>query len=340
MKVAMIKAPFQFKVENWDIREPGPNEALVKVKACGVCGTDLHSARGEAKEWQSFGHEISGIVEKVGENTTNVEVGQKVLLESGSFCGECSNCRNGRVDLCNDAPNVIKNQKIGYNMGFAEYVTVSKRNLVPFDGIDFSTATLIEPMGVGLDLAYVTDIKMNDNVFVIGLGPIGLMALRFAKLMGARKIFAADLSTSNIRLQMAREFGADEIIEVDKVKIDDYEYDCPINKIMVTAPPKTIESAIKVAALGANIGFIGIQYGEGANIDFDANYFHFQKLQLRASFAAPAIYFPKCIEMTKAGMIEPTRLITHEFRIDEIGEYFNFIDENRDRAIKAVMVND
>jgi threonine dehydrogenase-like Zn-dependent dehydrogenase len=340
MKVALVKAPFKFKVEDWDIREPDDNEALIKVKACGVCGTDLHSSRTEAREWQSFGHEISGIVEKVGKNTTNVQVGQKVVVESGSFCGECSNCRNARVDLCNDAPNVIKNVELGYNMGFAEYVTVSKRNLVPFDGLDFATATLIEPMGVGLDLAYVTDIELNDNVLVVGLGPIGLMALRFAKLMGARKIFAADLSTSNIRLQMAKEFGADEIIEVDKTSLEDYEFDCPLNKIMVTAPPKTIESAIKIAGLGATIGYIGIKYGEGSKIQFDANYFHFQKLQLRASFAAPAIYFPRCLELTKAGKINPKMLITHEFKIEEVGEYIKYIDEHRERAIKAIMINE
>ena len=103
MKVALVKAPFKFKVEDWDIREPDDNEALIKVKACGVCGTDLHSARTEAREWQSFGHEISGIVEKVGKNTTNVQVGQKVVVESGSFCGgmfKLQKCESRSLQRC------------------------------------------------------------------------------------------------------------------------------------------------------------------------------------------------------------------------------------------------
>ncbi|MFA6976191.1 MAG: alcohol dehydrogenase catalytic domain-containing protein, partial [Mesotoga sp.] len=87
MKAAFVKSPFKFEIREVDLPPLKPNDVLVKIKASGICGTDLHTARTEAKDWQSFGHEIVGIVEKVGSNVENVKFGQSVLVESGSFCG-------------------------------------------------------------------------------------------------------------------------------------------------------------------------------------------------------------------------------------------------------------
>ena len=188
MKAVYVRVPYQFEIRDVDLREVGANDALVKVKACGLCGSELHTASYEAKDWQPIGHEIAGIVEQVGSQVTCVKPGDTVVLESGSFCRECATCRNGRVDLCNGARNVFHEA----SMGFAEYIVVSKECLVPVEGIPFDQATLIEPMGVALDMFYTADIKINDDVLVVGLGPIGLMALRMARLAGAKKVYAAD----------------------------------------------------------------------------------------------------------------------------------------------------
>lgn len=94
MKAAFVKSPFQFEVRDVPLRDITPDEVLVKIKACGVCGTDLHTARTEAKEFQPFGHEIAGIAEKVGANVKGIKEGDPVLIESGSYCGECELCRS------------------------------------------------------------------------------------------------------------------------------------------------------------------------------------------------------------------------------------------------------
>lgn len=337
MRAAFVKAPFQFEIRNVSLREITKDEALVRVVTSGICGTDLHTARTEAVDWQPFGHEVTGIVEKIGSNIKNVKVGDKVLLESGSFCRECETCRNGRVDLCSGAPNIMQ----GETMGFAEYIIAPKEGIVPFDGISFEEATLVEPMGVALDLCYTADIKLNDDVLVFGLGPIGLMALRIAKAMGARKVYGAAKSTSKARIEVAKKYGADDVILTDKEDLTKYDFPRKgLDKILVTSPPKTIETALKVANIGATVAFIGIQYGEGAYITFDANDFHFKKLQLRASYAAPALYFPRCVEFIKSGLIDTKVLISHRFKLDEIDKAMEIAANDKENAVKLIMVNE
>ena len=147
--------------------------------------------------------------------------------------------------------------------------------VVPFEGLSFAVASLAEPLGVAVDLTEVVDIRMGDDVLVVGLGPIGLMALRLAKLRGARKIYAAARSHSVKRIETALAFGADEIIYTDKTPLETYEFERDgVDRVLVTAPPATIPSTFKAARTGGVIGYIGIEFGPGATIAFDANEFH------------------------------------------------------------------
>ncbi len=341
MKAAFVKSPFLFEIREVPLREITQDEVLVKIKVSGICGTDLHTARTEAKEWQPFGHEIVGIVEQIGANVREIEPGDKVLMESGSYCGVCELCRNGRADLCNKAPNVFtRYEEQGLTMGFAEYVIAYKQNVIPFEDITMEEASLIEPMGVAMDLTYTTMPELNDDVLVIGLGPIGLMALRLARLMGARYVFGAARSASKARIELAREYGADDVIYTDHINLEEYKFPRGgLDKIMVTAPPRTIPTAIKILKPGGVVGFIGIEYGEGANITFDANYFHFNKLQLRASHAAPALFFPRCIELIKSGAIDVKPQVTHRFKLDDIAEAMHQAANDKANVIKSVMID-
>jgi threonine dehydrogenase-like Zn-dependent dehydrogenase len=337
MKAAYVKAPYQFQIRDVALRDLGEDEAIVKVKACGVCGTDVSTAATEATDWQPFGHEIAGVVETVGRRVHNVKVGDTVVLESGTFDRYCANCRNGRVDLCNTGPNYwLKGP-----MGFAESVLVPKECLVPFTGMSFKEAALIEPLGVALDLVYAADIKINDDVLVIGLGPIGLMALRLARACGARKIYAAELSAAKRRIDLAKAFGADEIILTDQVNLVEYPYARKgVERVLVTAPPRLIPPALKVTNVGGILAFIGIEYGPNAAITFDANEFHFKKLQLRASFASPALYFPRCIELVQSGVIDAQSMVSHTFALADIAVAMTTLRDDRATTVKAVMLGD
>jgi len=338
MKQCYVRAPFNFIIRDEVARKMNDNEVLIKIKACGICGTDLHTSATEAVAWQTFGHEIGGIVEKVGTNVKNVKAGDCVTLESSTYCGYCDHCRNGRVELCYEGPRYSWGKD---PMGFGEYMIASKEQVVRFEGISFEEASIVEPMGVALDLAYTADIKLNDDVLVIGLGPIGLMAVRLAKLMGARKVYAAELSTAIRRIEIAKKYGADEVILTDMERIEDYQYSRGgVDRILITAPPKMIPSAFRIANYGGIVAFIGIQFGDGAEVSFNANEFHFKKLQLKASYAAPALYFPRCIELIKSGAIDAQVLISHKFKLEEMEEAMQVLRSDRANVVKIIMINE
>ena len=338
MKAAYLKAPYQFEVRDVELREITDDEVLIQVKACGFCGHDNILAKYAATDWEPFGHEFSGIVVKAGKNVTNVAVGDQVVLETSTFNPLATCSLNGHVEWDLNGPSYMNMQHTA--MGFAEYTIAPAVLCVKFDGMSFEEACIMEPLGVAADLVLTADIKLNDDVLVLGLGPIGLMALKMAKSSGARKIYAAELSDNTARWELAKEYGADEIIFTDKTKLEDYPFEKGgVDRVLVTAPPKTIGSACNVTNVGGIVAFLGISYGPDAIVSFDSNVVHLRKLQIRGSNAIPALYFPRCIEMIKAGLVDTKKLISHVFPLEETPEALERYREDRSHALKAVMVN-
>jgi len=333
MLAALVKAPFQFRNVEVPIPQVKEDWALVKVEACGICGTDLHYASHLATDWQGFGHEIAGVIVEAGRGVRTVKEGDRVVLESGSYCGTCDNCRNGRSDLCNNAPNFWRNE----TMGFAEYILAPKESLVPYDGLTPEVACLSEPIGVAFDMVRVADIALGDEVLVLGLGPIGLMSIPLARMRGASRIYAVNRSGGR-RAQAARALGADEIISTRVTPLREVHFrKGGVDRALVSASVTAIGEAIPTMSYGGIIAFIGIEYGEGATISFDANDFHFKKLQLRASHAAPALYFPYVLQLLKDGHVDGNALISHVMPLEKIGEAMTLVRDCREEVIKVVM---
>ena len=189
---------------------------------------------------------------------------------------------------------------------------------VPYEGISAEVACLQEPMGVAIDMVRLADIGIDSNVLVIGPGAIGLMAVALAKRAGARRIFVSGHKRRTRRMQLACQFGADDFVEADELDPEKPDFGCKIDRIMVTAPPRTLTHAFEIACKGGIVSFIGIEYGEGANCTFDANAFHFKKLQLRASFASPALFGPLAVKYLCEGVVDGEALISHRYPLDEI----------------------
>ncbi|WP_066685502.1 zinc-dependent alcohol dehydrogenase [Christensenella intestinihominis] len=339
MKAVYLRAPYQFEIRDVDLRELRDGEVLVKIKACGYCGHDNILAKYAAKEWEPFGHEFSGIVAKAGKGTAGLAEGDTVVVETSTFdpLADCS--RDGRVDFSVNGPSFMELKD--NSMGFAEYAIVPHELCVKYDGLSFEEASVIEPLGVALDLVKTADIRLNDDVLVLGAGPIGLMALQMAKSSGARKIYAAEFSANKKRCELAKQFGADELIYTDRVKLEDYGFEKGgVDKVMVSAPPSTITSAVNVCRTGGVVAFLGISYGPDAVVSFDSNKVHLDKLQIRGSNAIPALYFPMCIDMLKAGLVDTKSLITHTFPLLESVEGLERYLKDAENAVKAVMIND
>ncbi len=303
-------------VEIREVQLPGisPHQIRVKIEACGICGTDLHVNPDAGDAPRPFGHEIACEILEMGSAVRDLKVGQKVVLESASACGRCENCRNTRQELCTN----MQHFWTGDPMGFGEQMLSPGICAVPYHGITPDVACLSEPLGVSIDIVRLADITPQSNVLLLGAGPIGLMALSLVKRMGARKIFVSEFAGHSARWELAKKFGADAMIDPTKTPLEEYDFGCPIDRIIVTAPPRTLPGCFKLAAKGAILSFIGIEWGEGAKCTFDANDFHFKKLQLRASFASPALYTPMAVRYLEEGVIDGEALISHRFALAEL----------------------
>jgi len=336
MKTAYIKAPFHVDYRDVAIRSLKANEILVQNEFCGICGSDIHSAKSEARDWMTFGHEVVGTIRDVGSGVTNVRIGDRVVLESSTFCRNCEDCRNGDVYLCKNGPNNFFTSEPG---GFSEYMIGVMEQAIPIDNdIDPRHAALVEPMGVAMDLFKVADIKLNDDVLVIGLGTIGLMALRMAKLAGARNLYAADISAAKVRFNVAEKFGATELIQSDKTNLGEFKFPRGgVDRVLVTAPPWLIPDALKTLRFGGIAAYLGFGYGEGKDITFDANEFHMKRLQLRASYAAPALFFPRCLNLIRSEAIDCESLITDVYPFDQLESALHRQAEDIGHAIKTLI---
>ena len=343
MKAAYLKAPRQFEVRDVELRPISEEEVLVDVKACGFCGHDNILASYYAVEWEPFGHEFSGVVVQVGSRVRGLAVGDKVCIETNMFDPLSDCARNGRPDL-DTAPlgSSFMNLDAGHRggMGFAEQVIVPGDLCVKFDGLSFEEACMIEPLGVAYDIVMTADIRLNNDVLVFGCGPIGLMAMKLARASGARRIYAAQHSASRARCELALDYGADEIIFTDRQRLEDFDFEKGgVDSVLMTAPPKYMGEALSVMNAGGILSFAGISYNEPA-VTFDSNKVHLDKLQIRGSNAIPALYFPMCIDMVKAGMVPLKPLISHRMRLETLPEDLARYYAERDRAVKAVMVRE
>ena len=159
MRVAYVKAPFQFELREMEIPKPQEGQVFLDVRACAVCGTDIHTAALEAEDCISFGHEIAGVVAENGPGCHRFQPGYNVIIESCTFCHVCENCRNGRPDLCTDGKSILDDVEIS---GYSDYMPVPEEAIVPFDGLTFAQAALAEPLGVALDLFYTTGIEFKN----------------------------------------------------------------------------------------------------------------------------------------------------------------------------------
>jgi len=330
---AHIRAPWQVEIREISLPDvPAAGDVLIRVDACGICGTDVSAFTAGATQWEPSGHEVAGTVMAVGHGEARLKVGQRVVLETASFCGQCDLCRNGRVDLCVKAPNFWGRPA----MGFSDLMLVPSACVVPFtQPISAAIACLAEPAGVAYDMVRTAGITLGSRVAIVGLGPIGLMAASLAKYSGAARIVAIARSASLRRLEIAAEIGCEAI-----------PYDGPLDQleslrnqfdhVLMTAPVECIAPALTLLSYGGEMTYIGIGTGNKM-ISFDANDFHFRKLQLRASFASPALYLPVVLDLLAGGIIPGEMIISHRFGLSQMNQAMRTLRDDRAGVAKIVI---
>lgn len=324
MKAIQYYGPQNIKYEEVMVKPPEEGEIVVKVMSALTCGTDVKTfRRGHPvliKNIPSgFGHEFAGIVEKVGRNVDNVKVGARVVAANSAPCGECFFCKREEYNLCENLDLL--------NGAYAEYITVparivKKNTLILPDNLSFDKAAFCEPLANVVHGVERTGIKEGDTVGIIGIGPIGLMFARLAKLKGARVIVAG---RNPLKLQMADEFAhADEIVDLkkypnpEKIFLDFTEEGKGLDvAVECVGLPEIWERIFTFVRPGGTVHFFG-GCKSGSKVTFDTTKMHYGDIRLMSVFHHTPKYFRQALDYIASGDVEVEKLITKTIGLKDI----------------------
>ena len=309
-------AIFGRKFLDVDIREipvppVGEDEVLIKVHACGICGTDLHFLRDCDDGYHPLGHEIAAEVMECGKLVRNVSPGDKVIAEDCSACGVCRMCKSGLPEACRNM------YSLNGTPGMSRYMVLNCRSLIKFSGMDYVHASLTEPLAVALSAVENAQIPLGGSVAVFGPGPIGQLAAAVARVRGAGKICMVGVGDGtemdDFRLAAAKRQGCDLVLksrESDWKERFFSEFPQGVDRVIVTAPPVVLPTAIEFVRYAGVVTFLGLDFSGRHRIEFDVNNAIFKKLTLKATFAEPAVNFPVAIELLRSRRIDPEFFLT------------------------------
>lgn len=321
MKAVQFYAPRDIRYEEVYVREPQEGEILVKIKAALTCGTDVKTyKRGHPLLIKSvpsgFGHEFSGVIEKVGDNVTSFKKGDKVVCANSAPCGECFYCKREEFNLCENLYLL--------NGAYAEYITVPelivrKNTLILPENLSFEKAAFCEPLANVVHGVERTNITKGQTVGIIGIGPIGLMFARLAKLKGARVIA---MGRNPLKLKMASEFArADEIIDLkkypdpEKIVLSMTE-ECKGLDVAVECVgiPEIWERMFKLVRRGGTVHLFG-GCESGTSISLDTRRIHYDEINVLSIFHHTPKYFREALNLIASGDIEVEKLITKKLAL-------------------------
>jgi L-iditol 2-dehydrogenase len=254
MQAAYITGKAQLEVRETDVPSPGPGEVLLRVRACGICGTDLHFYHGDLPAMASLspGHEFAGEIAALGDGVDGFAEGDRVAVEPIIRCGRCTYCLTGQYQLC------PKRVLIGaFHQGaLAEYILAPAYTLYRLpDELDFDLGAFVEPMAVSVHGVHIANVGPGDKVLVLGTGTIGLTSIMAARNAGAAEIIAT--YRHEHQGKAALNAGADRIISPDDVEpLQSESIDAVIETIGGKAP--TLEQALHVVRLGGWISVLGL----------------------------------------------------------------------------------
>ena len=338
MKALVYAAPGQFIVADVPTPQPRGVEVLIRVRAAGVCKTDLHIHHGQFLSAFPLipGHEFAGEVAAVGEAVTSVRVGDRVTADNERQCGACWHCRRGEPLFCERA--VL--QGVNAPGGFAEYVLVEEEQVYPLaDAISFHEGALVEPAACAVHGIDVIAPRVGDEVLQFGAGPTGLILAQLLRHNGASSLLVADLSPAKLALA-ARDAGA----ETAQVRRDDPEahlraiqarnprgFDIVVE---ATGIPRVQEGLAPFARFGGKIVFYGVA-PEDARIQISPYEIFRRELKILGSFSQ-ARTFDRAVRLVNARVLQLREMVTHTFPLEGWGDALQMVLEGREH-IKIVI---
>lgn len=339
MKAAVFYGPLDLRLEERPVPQVGRGDVLVKVEACAICGTDIrifHFGHRAISGPQILGHEIAGVIAAKGENVEGYEVGDRVVIDPIVSCGQCFFCQRGLTNLCLVFKERTEAFGYYYPGGFAEYVLVPEKavrrgNLLKFpENLSFEEAAIAEPMACALNGQLLSQVGLGDRVLVIGAGPVGCMHVALAKVLGAIRVFVAEIQEA--RLSEAKRFGADRLVNPAKENLKDVilaetQGIGPDVVIVAASSRKAQEEAIELVAPRGRVNFFGGLPKDDRFVSVDGNTVHYKELFIHGTSGATSSHIRTCLNLMSAGRIDGKAYISKVIGLDELPQMLQEIQK-------------
>ena len=341
MKSLLLSEYNHLEIADVPLPVVGRGEVLVRVEACGICGSDVHGFDGSTGRRIPpivMGHEAAGTVETVGEGATKYKKGDRVTFDSTIYCGECQYCKRGQINLCDNR------EVIGVSCGdyrrhgaFAEYVVVPERIMYPLPmDFSFEAAAMLEAVSVALHGVKVSQVVGGETALVIGAGMIGLLTLQAARAAGCKRVFITDVDET--RLKLARQVGADETLHCSGAElVAEVMRLTGGNGVDITLEAvgrnETVAAAIDCTRKGGTVTLIGNIMPE---VTLPLQKVVVRQLRLQGSCASSGEY-PEAIELIANGKIQVKQLITAVASLEEGPRWFERLHSREPNLMKIIL---
>jgi len=343
MKAAVVKSNSNIEIKNIENQSVGPGDILVKMCACGICGSDVEKVFGKyGQPSMRLGHEPAGIITQVGQEVSNFVVGDRVFTHHHVACysDDCHECSHSNETMCK--------KYYESNLepcGLADEYIVPEWNVkhggvikIP-DSMSFEEAAMIEPLACCIRAWNKFTYKNNDSVAILGIGPTGIMHALLAKLYGFEKIFCLDLN--EFRLDFAKKFETTTINSgntnaLEQIKSETANQGVDV-VIVATSSLNALKDAVSFVRKGGTIVMFGVP-SKGANIELDMSEMYSKGLTIVNSYAASDFDTKEAVEKISNKQINVSQLITHKYNLEECQQAFVHA-KSGDNAMKIIISN-
>jgi L-iditol 2-dehydrogenase len=326
-----------------DVPEPetGPDEVLIAVRACGICGSDVHGLDGSTGRRRPpliMGHEAAGVICRVGSGVTDWRPGERVTFDSTVYCGQCGFCRAGRINLCNHRRVLgVSCQDYRQHGAFAELVAVPERVLYRLpEGLPFEHAAMVEPVSIAVHAVRRAALALNDTALVVGAGMIGLFIIQALRAAGCGKIIAVDLAPE--KLKLARQMGADEAVPSGA--------EDPLARVLGLTQGRGADAVFEAVGLAPTVDLAVRAARKGGSVTLVGNLSPRVELPLQAVVTGELSLFGSCascgeygacLDMIGRGAIRVAPLLSAVAPLSEGAAWFERLYRNEPGLMKVVL---
>ena len=321
MKAIVYEAPRQFKYKDVPEPEIESDDVLVRIDACGLCGTDLHIHEGEFAP--SFplipGHEFTGEIVALGAEVKDLQEKQRVVGNSNESCGKCFYCMRGDFLLCLN----LRAYGVTQDGGFAQYLRIKADRIFPISNLSYREAVMVEPTSCAIHGMEVLAMKPGSDVLLFGAGPTGQVLAQLLKLNGAGRLVVA--APAGPKLDLIERLAADEVVVIDRKNPDQHRarlrelsptgFDYIIE---ATGSASVCEDALQFARRGATLLVYGV-YPDKDTVRFNPFDVFRREITIKGSFAQIDA-FPRALAYLESGKIKVKEIVTDEFALEDFGK--------------------